>query len=149
MHTEHMSNGRNYLIVQVPKDASRFVLRNDIMFFDVALKYKLYNDESSLKWKSVYKNLPSGQYRILFVAEEATPEQAAEVVEKNWDGDLDKGPNGYGGEGWMAECGYWNYEAEDFDDFPKEAAIDSLQSLIRSKFTDHANHKHLVIEKID
>jgi len=33
----------------------------------------------------------------------------AEGIEPNWCGDLKKGPNGFGGQGWVPDCGWINY----------------------------------------
>lgn len=77
----------------------------------------------------------------MFVAEEATEEQAAEVVDGY---DAPTGGDDY-------QDYYRNYEgSQDIADFPWIAgeSLKSLQSLIRSMFPDHANHKHLIIEKI-
>jgi len=55
----------------------------------------------------------------------------AEGIEKNWIGDLTKGPNGFGGEGWTPDNG-WNHYLHSVDGEEAYTAIESYQSLWES-----------------
>lgn len=52
----------------------------------------------------------------------------AEGIERNWSGDLGAGPNGYGGEGWVPECG-WRHYLNSMDGDPAYTAVESYSSL--------------------
>lgn len=55
----------------------------------------------------------------------------AEGIEQNWIGDPAVGPNGFGGQGWIPDCGWRNY-MEDDDGDPAYTPEDSFQSLWQS-----------------
>lgn len=55
----------------------------------------------------------------------------AEGIEPNWSGDLTKGWNGLGGEGWTPECGWWHY-LNSIDGEPAYTPRESYQSLWES-----------------
>lgn len=111
-----------------PEIANRFVYRADISSqFDVE------------KWRpSIY--MPRCASRILDEITEIrierlndiTAEDAlAEGIEKNWIGPLDKGPNGFGGQGWCEECGWIDY-LNTMDEDYAHTPIESYRSLWES-----------------
>lgn len=55
----------------------------------------------------------------------------AEGIEPNWSGDLKVGPNGYGGEGWVPECG-WRHYLNSMDGDPAYEPVESYRSLWES-----------------
>lgn len=125
------SNNKKYLIVQVRKDAKIDYLRPIVLGFP-SLQELVY------PYHVQAIELPAGNYTYLFVAEEATEEQAEEVVEYM---SRDTGGDDY-------YTYYRNYL--DNSDFPwfKEVpngSLKSLDSLIRATFPDHANFKHVVL----
>lgn len=70
----HSANGRNYLIVQVPKDAYQFELINnrrekcELLFLEDK-GIKIFHPMGDVL-------LPNAKYKFLFIAEDATEEQA-------------------------------------------------------------------------
>lgn len=72
----HNNNGQEYLMVEVPSEAVEFEIENG---------NQLYFYASFLGLRSIghLRYLPPGQWQILFLASEATEEQAGEVVEVN------------------------------------------------------------------
>ena len=120
---EHSANGRNYLIMEVPKEGVGFEVYDtpEKSYIDCWVKCHFSLDV----WKC---NLPTGPYRIMFIAEQATEEQAEQVVEKHpWD------KSRYTHYAWIE----WTTKNPD----------EALQSLIRHKFTDTTKH-HLILEKL-
>jgi hypothetical protein len=55
----------------------------------------------------------------------------AEGIEPNWCGDLSKGPNGFGGEGWVPDCGWINYLSGP-DGEEAHTAVESYRTLWES-----------------
>jgi hypothetical protein len=55
----------------------------------------------------------------------------AEGIAHNWTGDLKTGPNGFGGEGWVPDCGWWHY-TNSIDGDPAFTPHESYQSLWES-----------------
>lgn len=99
MIIQHTANGQDYLIVQVPKDSRSFTIDHSEPSIDYT------HDEGN-----GYILLPSGQYEIMFVAEEATIEYIRGIM--------------------------------DLRDFLY------IGRVIKREFTDHDQHKHLIIKKI-
>ncbi|CAB4126496.1 hypothetical protein UFOVP74_50 [uncultured Caudovirales phage] len=139
MIVTHSANGREFMIVEVHPCSANHDVWHDQLHYQLAPQLNVNDPMYS-------EDLLPGNYNILFIAETATEEQAERVILKNWTGDLLKGMNGSGGEGWVPENGYWNYEGGECD-FECASAIDSLHSLIRANFTDTTKH-HLILEVI-
>lgn len=55
----------------------------------------------------------------------------AEGIEPNWIGDLSVGPNGFGGQGWVPDCG-WRHYTNSIDGDPAYTPIESYRSLWES-----------------
>lgn len=66
--------------------------------------------------------------RIQRLQEISEADAIAEGIERNWSGDLTAGPNGYGGEGWVPECG-WRHYLNSMDGDPAYTAVESYRSL--------------------
>lgn len=129
-HIIHTANNKEYLIVQVMKGGSDFYLCRGNGYIDLCYWVEEYNDETLEhieeygKWQT-----PQNNYTYLFVAEEATEEQAEMVVEP-WDGIMCAFYKNYSEKG--GEC---------------NSALGSLQSLIRSNFPDHQQFNHVILLK--
>jgi len=117
---QHSANGRNYLIVQVPKDATDFIIHlNNFIWKNFDTVHAGHNI-----------TLPPGQYTLLFIAEEATGEQAHSVVE---------------------ECEFTPALYKDYERENRGYAANkmSLYSLISSLFPNWADYKHAILERHD
>ncbi len=55
----------------------------------------------------------------------------AEGIEPNWMGDLTKGPNGFGAQGWVPECG-WRHYLNSVDGEPAYTSMESYRTLWES-----------------
>lgn len=55
----------------------------------------------------------------------------AEGIAPNWIGDLAAGPNGFGGQGWVPDCG-WRHYLNSVDGDPAYTAVESYRSLWES-----------------
>lgn len=80
---QHLNNGQEYLMVEVPegiKSIAIWEVENNLTSLgkigDIILTGSL------AKGEIFHTKLPSGQWQILFLASEATEEQAGEVCEK-------------------------------------------------------------------
>lgn len=73
----HTNNGQEYLMVEVPAVAYDFRVRNPRPANNPSLDYNVKGQPDA-----VYVTLPPGQWQILFLAKDATPEQAEGLVEK-------------------------------------------------------------------
>lgn len=141
---QHSANGRNYTIVQVPKDVDTPFLTEGYLRYHYAF-------EHMAKYKTGKVELPivnlgdRYNYRILFIAEEATEEQAEDIVE------CISQPTG--GDDYYAY--FRNYEgSQEESEWPwfnevGKGSIKSLQSLIRSLFPNWADYKHVILERHD
>lgn len=133
----HSANGRNYLIVQVPKETREHNVDDDALIF---------------VWVEVgtpdYIDLPPGQYTLLFIAEDATEEQAENVVQ-HFLGETD-GVEGYKeyDPQTVLDLEYDGFRSHK-DHTPYIKAIHSLNSLIRSLFHNSTDYKHVILERHD
>lgn len=142
---KHKANGQEFLIVEVPEGLDV----DDIQLIDsneLGIGYK-NPDPDVDNWITKYIELPSGQYSIMFIAEYATEEQAAMVVDRVLY-DLPPSPyNDFQGD-W--DSGYRDYECEEEApnaEYPYvRKSTESMQSLIRANFTDQSK-KHLILKK--
>lgn len=141
-HITHTANGRRFLIVEVPKEAETFDTHlNNLIWKTFDTPHAGHNIE-----------LPPATYRILFIAEQATPEQASEVVGEVMY-DLPPSPsNDFQGD-W--DYAYIDYDTSKYTDDELmsvmaehpyvRTSIESIQSLIRANFPDE-NFNHLILE---
>lgn len=125
----HSANGRNYLIVQVPKETKEHNVDDDALIF---------------VWVPTgtpdYIDLPPGQYTLLFIAEEATEEQAEQIVQKEM----------Y--EAFVEDMGlldFVHFKDYEYDCFELSSSIQSSQSLIRSLFPNSTDYKYVILERHD
>lgn len=128
---QHSANGRNYLIVQVPKDAGNFRISsiNNLHY------HHSYEGGTLNMHQFEIVKLPPGKYTLLFIAEEATEEQAASVVEVARQN---------------SEMPYPYYEnGTVLKGYYCELATYCLHSLIRSLFPKWAECKHVILERHD
>lgn len=112
----HRCNGNEYLIVEVEKDATKFIVTTTHGDFDLV----------QLQPKVAYvTTLPyGGDYQIMFIAEDASEDHAAEVVGNSF-----------------------LYEDYTKEGFVLPFALESLQSLIRANFSDTGKN-HLILQKL-
>lgn len=136
---QHSANGRNYTIVQVPKAATEIEVINTTneLRYETRFRQSLINCD--------YIDLPPGQYTLLFIAEDATEEQAMQVVETVYRSDVDPNDTDLTNGDWHS--GYAAYG----DDLCNHylLSLDSCYSLIRSLFTEWKNYKHVILERHD
>lgn len=134
----HSANGRNYMIVQVPKDAKSIRLQAD-----KELLYELYGWKG---WNTQKKTFPPGKYALLFIAEEATEEQAANAVQ-HFSGEMD-GIEGYKEYDPQTVSDLEDDDWRTYEDHaPYVEAIHSLNSLIRSLFPKWEECKHVILQE--
>jgi hypothetical protein len=121
---EHNANGRTWLIVQIPKNC-----------ISVGYDYIL-NQLSVMRQDERIKGimLPDGTYTFLFVAEQATEEQAEMVVENEVCGITVGGVYTYGFVSYTNKANHWVF------------AKDSLSSLIRT-LPDWQQYNHAILLK--
>ena len=129
-HITHTANGKKYLIQQVPKEWEYDP--NDIQIIaDDELGIGIKNPDPDYdNWITKYISLPRhGNYTYLFVAEQATEEQAEMLVERD------------------SSLFYKDYRP---NTSPKncyfETAQGSLNSLTRT-FPDHQQFNHVILLK--
>lgn len=134
-YATHTANGRNFLIVEVPKDAKDFKI-SSIGNLHYNHSFEVVNTLTFHEFEIV--NLFTPNLSILFVAEQATEDDAAEVVDyKN----VPTGGDDY-------QDYYRNYEGpQEESEWPWIAGypIKSIQSLIRHHFPN-SNQNHLILE---
>lgn len=119
----HNHNGQEYLMVDLPDD----------YIYEETLNLSTDDEDSNIEWvcyqvpdgfgsKSNCVKLPPGQWQILFLASEAIPEQAAQVVERK----LHSGKISF-----YYYKDYSGKVSESLDDFITDP-IESLSSLLSS-----------------
>lgn len=136
-YIHHSANNRNFIIVEVDKGGYNFTVDES-----KCLNYCI--DGFGFPINKMLP-LPVANYHILFIAEEATEEQAEQIV----DFEIDDFCLSNG----LPYKDYRDYEKElEEDMFFGEAylgmATESLTSLVRANFPNHLNHKHLILEQI-
>ena len=121
----HSANGRNWLFVQVPN------ILTPILCEDVAI-IEMWSPHVQLIEEV---ELPPGNYRVHCIAEEATEEQAEEVVD-------------HIGKDIHKQDVYDDYSnSSPFSDGGFRFPQNSLASLTRSLFPDtYQDHKHVILE---
>ena len=144
MTYKHEANGKQFLIVEVPKEVSDrcfYIQDNFLLWTIVHLVYSGYPPEPDHdECENGGTELTAGKYSILFIAEKATEAQAAMVVTSDFISCI------------HCECGGEQcpgYFGRKLDAHPDCEGVFShyeyLQSLIRANFTD-TNFNHLILE---
>lgn len=117
------SNGKEWVIVQVPKDT---------IYIEMSASNELAaghqnTDEDKDDFITTYIDLPTGQYTLHCIAEEATIDQAIEVAERS-------------------EYEEYIYKMHDAKQKGTCFSKDSVMSLIRSLFPNWADFKHVILQ---
>lgn len=134
-HIIHKASKKEFLIIEVPKGAANLEIRKE--YCDTFVTYGIVETN--------YEMIPLGEYRILFIAETATEEQAAQVVNRAMF--YHNGQDHGGSKRYINYC--CPYDGKTFYqhwDTNCDTSTESLHKLILFNFTENMNH--LIIEKL-
>lgn len=135
----HKVGEREYCIVQVPKVPKQlgYSIVGNLVQWEIPHLIWSGNppEPDHDEWEEQEIELPSGDYDFLFIAEQASEEQAEQVVELVSDA--------------PKECYIFrNYEDDrNYKEFGYGYPHNSLMSLIRANFPNHDQFNHIVLLK--
>jgi hypothetical protein len=116
----HRANGIDWLIVEVPSGASTFSINSNNQ-----LKFLIFEPNALL-----HVDLPEGNYELIATLDEITEDQAEQAVKIHI----------------FVKRFYRNYDAARVS--WANTAKESLHSLIRSLFPEHANNNYVILKQI-